>query len=170
MVLLTADLGDAQGLPGPVPRDIYTVRIEEGTNGLVARPKKGSALMAECSLVIESGEHKDHRIFPPYRVMLGGTKEDGTKHNLGRMCELVNATGVVWTCQQCGYVGGQGNKAIFLDKKSGKYFCPECHKPAAISWETDDIIGKRVRAKVDIDKAQDSDDMINNVKSVMALL
>lgn len=168
MVLLTADLNDAQGLAGPVPKDWYTVRIEEGPNGLVERPRKGDALMAVCSLVIESGEHKDHRIFPPYRVMLAGNKEDGTKHNLSRSCELVNATQISYTCQQCGFVGGPG-QPLFLDKKSGQYFCPQCHKRAAISYETDELIGKRVRALVDLEKAMDSDDMINNVKRVAPL-
>jgi len=170
MVLMTADLNDAQGLTGPVPKDRYVTRIEEGPNGLVVRPRKGDALMMECSLVIEAGEHKDHRIFPPYRVMISGLKEDGTKHNLDRSMQLVNATGIEWTCQLCGYVGGKGNKQLFLDKKSGKYFCPECNKRAQVSYETDDVIGKRVVAVVDIQKALDSEDMLNNVKSVSALM
>lgn len=169
MVLMTADLNDAQGLAGPVPKDHYVVRIEQGPNGMVERPKKGEALMAVLSLIIEAGEHKDHRIFPPYRVMIAGTKEDGTRHNLSRMCELINATGIAWTCQTCGFVGGTGNAPLFLDKKTGQYFCPGCNKRPAISWDPDLLEGKRVRAKVDLEKAQDSDDMVNNVRGVSML-
>lgn len=170
MVLMTADLNDAQGLAGPVPKDIYTVRIMPGPNGMIERPKKGEALMAVLSLVIEAGEHKDHRIFPPYRVMVAGTKEDGTRHNLGRLCELLNATGVAWTCQECGYVGGAGNSPFLFDKKTGQYSCPGCAKRPKFAWDPDMLEGKRVRAKVDLEKAQDSDDMVNNIKGVSALM
>ena len=169
MVLMTAELNDAQGLSGPVPKDRYIVRLEEGPNGLVVRPQKGDALMLELSCIIEQGEHKDHRIFPPYRVMLGGVKEDGTKHNTSRLMELINAAGIEWTCQKCGFTGGK-TAPLLLDKRTGTYSCPQCQTRAQVSYDTDLFVGRRVVAVVDQRKQRDGDDMENNIKRVQPLM
>jgi len=161
MTLMTSDLSDAIGF-GPLPKDWYTVRaveIQDETSN------KTQAPMLALTLMVETGEYAKKRVFPPYRVMLGGVTEKGEKQRTDRVCELINATNVEWKCNGCGASGVRK----FVKNDQQKYLCPDCMQVTKFSYDTDHFRDKVFRALLSQEKGFNSEEMVNSVARVAPL-
>ena len=169
MPMLEADSSNATVFAA-FPRDWYSVRLENGATDPYGldKTKKGTGLMAVCNLVIETGELADRRVFPPYRVLVGGNKEDGRPHDMGRCYQLINATRIEWTCSKCAFVGGNGMD-IKEDTKRFKWLCPNCDQESTFKFNSDHFWGKRIKVLLGQEKGLNSDAMVNSVERLAPL-
>jgi hypothetical protein len=158
---MSAELEDAQGF-GPVPKGWYSCEITEKEDETTS---KTNAPMIAITLTINAGELKNKRVFPPYRVMAGGVTEKGDRHNLGRLCELINATGIEWKCGGCSASGARK----FVKTEDNKYVCPDCGKSARFVYDTDHFVGKSIKALLDQEKGFNSEEMVNRVSRLAPL-
>lgn len=172
MPLMSAELSDAQPLGGVLPEGEYVCQMQNAAKSAsgIDKTKEGDGDMVVIRFVVAEGEYANRRVFPPHYVLVGGTKADGTKHDLNRAMELLNASGIQWSCQACGFVGGNG-VPLEYNKADRKYYCSGCHKQSPIQYNTDDYFDgvRRVRVRLNQQKGLQGDDMVNGVTRVRAI-
>jgi hypothetical protein len=84
-------------------------------------------------------------------VMVAGVSGAKAKTNPGatlstnRLCDYINALGVPYDCQVCGQTS---TKKFVIEK--GKYFCPNCGKPAKFDFDPETWTGKRAMLSVSV--------------------
>jgi hypothetical protein len=117
---------------------------------------------------IDEGDYKGRKVPPSekfaYRVMLGGLKEDGSPHDLGRLFATINALKADWTCGGC----GRASNDPFL-KEKGHYHCPSCGVEVVkvgIGYDTDQWVNLRCRIQVDIRDIPGFEEPMNEVKGL----
>ena len=176
---MTVDLADAKPIGGSVPKNWYTCITSqpdgrsapdwiEYSQKMPPGATQGAPMFVTTLVVDEENEHKGRHIFPPHRVLLGGLKENGERHNLNNCCQFINATRITWTCMECGFVGGSGVE-LGYDSKLRNYFCPNCKKQPKLDYETNDFQNKRIRVLVSEVKGLNTDEMVNRVDRVAPL-
>jgi len=154
---VSADFSDVKDNVA-VPKDDYVVRIDS----VLVKPSstKMSTLM-ETTFIIEGGDYDGQRLraWP----IISGKSRAGDPLIPREFCNLIEAAAVDWTCAHCGASGARaiarGTGPVEAGGNGltkGRYFCPDCSKPFAVKdLETDDFIGRRILASVDIDTSVD---------------
>jgi len=168
---MSAELSDAQPLGGVLPEGEYVCTLQNAAKSAsgIDKTKEGDGDMVVVRFIVDEGEYANRRVFPPWYVLVGGTKVDGSKHDLNRAMELVNASRVTWTCEGCGFVGGNGTELTF-NKSDRKYYCSGCKQQTRITYNTDDFFDgtRRVRVRLNQQKGL-QDDMVNGVTRVRSI-
>jgi len=165
---MTSNLGDTT-VNQPVPKDTYMVHFAEMQR---KQSKDTKAPMREFVVVIEDGEFQNRKV-PYYTVMMGGLTRDGNPMPLFGLVEFITATGIPWSCMECGsgdrvaeFVLGTGPD---LEKgenglERGKYHCPDCRKPCRIDVDDDFMNGARCKADITVETPEGRDRPVNRVK------
>lgn len=157
-------IGEVATVMAPLPKGLYHAVV---TREKLDYSKKTSAPMICLGFQIDEGDYAGRNVPPSdkmwFRVMVGGTKEDGTPHNLGRWLELVNALSAIWTCSACGTTS---NKKFVREK--GLLFCPSCGKEAIKAGVDFDgeLVGLKCRIIVDQRDVEGFDEPLNDISGV----
>jgi hypothetical protein len=167
MPKLTA-LGDVAVALQPLPKDFYKANVHYQA---LEYSRKSGAPMLCLQFQIDEGEYSG-RLVPStekmaYRIMVGGTKEDGSPHDLGRFFSTINALKAEWACGKCNHKTTQN----FVKEKS-KYHCPNCGAIAnevGVETDTDDWMGLRCRVQVDLRDIEGFEEPVNEVKGLRPL-
>lgn len=186
MAKLTATLENAQGFSilekDDYPAHIHNVthRVRESLNGdfrdmtdddvqhLQRYFDDKGALMLAVQWKPEGDKVGDFMGTVFDNVMVAGysgakAKNPGEILRTDRLCDYINALGVEWDCSAC----GQSTTKKFVTER-GKYFCPNCGKPAKFNFDTDLWQGKRALIQLSVGKDNKGADK-NDVGKVRAL-
>jgi hypothetical protein len=167
MPKLTA-IGEVATAFQALPKDFYVGHVRY--QAIDYSQKTGAPMVCLC-FEVDEGDYKGARVPGSekfaYRVMVGGKKENGEPHDLGRLFATINALQAEWSCGACGLT----TTGSFV-KERGRYFCPSCGKEAAlagVTYDTDTWQNLQCRIQVDIRDIPGFEDPVNEIKGLRPL-